>query len=201
MVRNASRLADYTIVTIHAHEGGKDRFVPAKFLVTFAHAMVDAGADVFVGHGPHVLRGIELYRGKPILYSLGDFIFQNETLLRLPPENYERYGLGEDSHVADFNDARYDMDRTGFPARREIWESVIATAQWTKGELTRLELHPISLGFGQPRTVRGRPMLAGSELGGKIIGDLQRLSEPFGTTIDFQDGVGLVHLPSPGTSN
>ncbi|MFQ5790482.1 MAG: CapA family protein [Acidobacteriota bacterium] len=201
VVRNASRLADYTIVTIHAHEGGKDRFVPAKFLVTFAHAMVDAGADVFVGHGPHVLRGIELYRGKPILYSLGDFIFQNETLLRLPPENYERYGLGEDSHVADFNDARYDMDRTGFPARREIWESVIATAQWTKGELTRLELHPISLGFGQPRTVRGRPMLAGSELGGKIIGDLQRLSEPFGTTIDFQDGVGLVHLPSPGTSN
>ena len=56
--------------------------------------MVDAGADMFVGHGPHVLRGVEIYKGKPILYSLGDFIFQNETLLRLPSENYETYDLG-----------------------------------------------------------------------------------------------------------
>ena len=48
--------------------------------------MVDAGADLFVGHGPHVLRGVEIYKGKPIFYSLGDFIFQNETLLRLPSE-------------------------------------------------------------------------------------------------------------------
>ena len=64
MVKNAAGLADYTIVTIHAHEGGKDRFLPADFLVTFARAMVDAGADLFVGHGPHVLRGIELYKGQ-----------------------------------------------------------------------------------------------------------------------------------------
>ena len=58
VVANASRLADYTIVTIHAHEGDGDRFVPAQFLVEFAHAMVDADADIFVGHGPHVVRGI-----------------------------------------------------------------------------------------------------------------------------------------------
>ena len=89
VVRNASHLADLTLVTIHAHEGQVDRLVPAQFLVTFARAMVDAGADVFAGHGPHVLRGVEIYKGKPILYSLGDFIFQNETLLRLPSENYE----------------------------------------------------------------------------------------------------------------
>ena len=92
-VRSAAKQADYTIVTIHAHEGDRNRLVPAQFLVTFARAMVDAGADVFVGHGPHVLRGIEIYKGKPILYSLGDFIFQNETLLRLPSENYASYSL------------------------------------------------------------------------------------------------------------
>ncbi len=46
--------------------------------------MIDAGADVFVGHGPHVLRGIEIYKGKPIFYSLSNFIFQNETVLRMP---------------------------------------------------------------------------------------------------------------------
>jgi hypothetical protein len=36
--------------------------------------VVDAGADAVVGHGPHVLRGIELYRGRPIAYSLGNFL-------------------------------------------------------------------------------------------------------------------------------
>src|SRR5262249_42315661 len=57
-VREARRQADFVVVSIHAHEGKPgNREVPADFLVTFAHAMIDAGADVFVGHGPHVLRG------------------------------------------------------------------------------------------------------------------------------------------------
>jgi poly-gamma-glutamate synthesis protein (capsule biosynthesis protein) len=116
VVRNADRLADYTIVSIHSHESDQDRSVPAQFLVQFARRMIDEGADVFVGHGPHVLRGIEIYKGKPIFYSLADFVFQNETLQRLPQENYQSYALGEDKGLADFNDARYDMDRTGFPA-------------------------------------------------------------------------------------
>ncbi len=200
VVKNASRLADYVIVTIHAHEGNRNLFLPAQFLVTFARAMVDAGADVFVGHGPHVLRGIEIYKGKPILYSLGDFIFQNETLDRLPSENYEPFGLGPSAHVADWNDRRYDLDRQGFPAQREIWESVVARPVWRGKTLAELKLHPITLGFGKPRTVRGRPTLAGAELGKKIIDDLARLSQPFGTRIDFEDGIGVVRLAGAPTN-
>ena len=194
VVKNASRLSDYTIVTIHAHEGDRSRFVPAKFLIVFARAMIDAGADVFVGHGPHVLRGIEIYKGKPIFYSLGDFMFQNETLLRLPYENYESLHLGSDAHVADFNDARYDNDRKGFPATPEIWESVIAVPGWKGGKLHEIKLYPISLGHGKPRTVRGRPLLADPELGKKIIEDLKRLSGPLGTTIDYKDGIGIINI-------
>ncbi len=192
VVKSASRLADYTIVTVHAHEGDASLFRPAQFLVSFAHAMVDAGADVFVGHGPHVLRGIEIYKGKPILYSLGDFIFQNETLLRLPSENYEPFELGRLAHVADFNDRRYDNDRRGFPARREVWESVVAVPRFHGKALAELRLHPITLGFSRPRHVRGRPLLADAELGRKILGDLARLSEPFGTRLELRDGVGVV---------
>ena len=192
VVKNASRLADLTMVTIHAHEGTTDRLVPAQFLVTFAHAMVDAGADLFAGHGPHVLRGVELYKGKPIIYSLGDFIFQNETLLRLPSENYEPYDLGPDAHVADFNDRRYDNDKTGFPADRLIWEAIVAVPRFEGRNLRELALHPITLGFGQSRTVRGRPQLAEGDLGKKILGDIERLSKPFGTTIVNRDGVGYV---------
>jgi poly-gamma-glutamate synthesis protein (capsule biosynthesis protein) len=191
VVRNAAMLADYVIVTIHAHEG-TTRPAPAEFVTTFARAMIDAGADVFVGHGPHYLRGIELYRNKPIFYSLGDFIFQNETLLRLPHENYARYELAEDQHVADFNAARYANDTRGFPVDPEIWESVVAVPRWRGRELVDIQLHPITLGFGEPPAQRGRPRLAGGELGRKIIDDLAERSRPLGTTIEWRDGIGVI---------
>jgi hypothetical protein len=47
---------------------------PRGELRRWAHAVIDAGADAVVGHGPHVLRGIELYRGRPVIYSLGNFL-------------------------------------------------------------------------------------------------------------------------------
>ncbi|MBI2537092.1 MAG: CapA family protein [Gemmatimonadetes bacterium] len=200
VVRNASRLAEFVLVTIHAHERGPTNAEPAEFLTTFARAMVDAGADLFVGHGPHVLRGIELYQGKPIFYSLGDFMFQNETVLRLPDDNYRPYGLDQNAGVADFNDARYARGTRGFPAQREIWESVVAVAKWRGDQLASLELHPITLGFGQPEPVRGRPMLADRELGRKIIGDLIERSRLFGTLIEWRDGVGVVRVDGSSLS-
>jgi capsule synthesis protein PGA_cap len=194
VVRSAAGLADYTIVTIHSHESGRDRTLPADFLITFARAMVDAGADLFVGHGPHVLRGIELYKGKQIFYSLGDFIFENETLLRLPSENYESYDLGADAHVNDFSDARYDRDKSGFPADRLIWEAVVAAPKFRGDQLVELALHPITLGFGKARSVRGRPQFAEGELGQKILGDLVKLSDAMGTKIAVRNGIGYVAL-------
>jgi poly-gamma-glutamate capsule biosynthesis protein CapA/YwtB (metallophosphatase superfamily) len=194
VVRSAATLADQVIVTIHAHEGGKTRLEPAEFLVTFAHAMVDAGADLFVGHGPHVLRGVEVYKGAPILYSLGDFIFQNETLLRYPADNYDEQRLGPEATPDDYLDRRYNFDKSGFPADPLIWESVVAQARYRDGRLAELALHPISLGFGAARHVRGRPQLAPPALAAKILGDLSRLSTPFGTRIDVRDGVGYVTL-------
>lgn len=201
VVTSASRLADYVIVTFHAHEGKPgDRSTPADFIVTFARAVVDAGADVVVGHGPHVLRGVEVYKGKPILYSVGDFVFQNETLLRLPAENYEGLSLGSEAQVADFNARRYNNDKSGFPADREIWEAVTATVRWDGDRLASLDLHPITLGFGQAAHVRGRPMLAQGDLAKKIVDDLIARSKPFGTTIAFENGIGRVALPAAATT-
>jgi Bacterial capsule synthesis protein PGA_cap len=200
VVKNAAGLADYTIVTIHAHEGGRERTLPADFLVTFARAMVDAGADLFVGHGPHVLRGIEIYKGKPILYSLGDFIFQNETLLRLPSENYEGQNLDATAGVNDFNDARFNFDKSGFPADRMIWEAVVAMPKFRGDRLIELALHPITLGFGKARSERGRPQFADGELGAKILGDITKLSAEMGTKVTVRDGIGYVAL-SQSTSS
>ena len=195
VVKSAATLADHVIVTIHAHESGRAGITePAQFLPTFAHAMIDAGADLFVGHGPHVLRGIELYKGKAILYSLGDFIFQNETLLRYPSDNYEEQTLGAGAQPNDYLNRRYNFDKSGFPADRLIWESVVAMPRFDGDRLVELALHPIGLGFGAARQVRGRPMLADAPLAAKILDDLTRLSTPFGTRITVRDGVGYVVL-------
>ena len=198
MVRNASRQADYTIINSHTHEGGADRYAPPEFFVTFSRAMIDAGADVVTASGPHVLRGIEIYKGKPIFYGLGDFIFQNETLLRQPPENYEPLGMKPESGagVGDFNDRRSNNDTTGFPADPYIWESVVAVPRFVGKRMTELKLYPISLGYKKPRPQRGWPMLAEPELSRKIIDDLKKFSAPFGTNIEFRDGVGIVAVGS-----
>jgi poly-gamma-glutamate capsule biosynthesis protein CapA/YwtB (metallophosphatase superfamily) len=84
LVRRAAKRADVVVVTMHAGaEGTRHAHVRPgmeSFLgeargdpVRFAHAVVGAGADLVVGHGPHVLRGIEWYRGRLIAYSLGNF--------------------------------------------------------------------------------------------------------------------------------
>jgi len=196
VVNNASRLADYMLVSLHAHEGAGPATVPAEFLVTFAHAMIDAGADLVVGHGPHMLRGIEIYRGKPIFYSLGDFMYQTETTLRHPYERYAQAGLDETKGAADYYDATTSSGTRGFPATREVWESVIAMPTFRGRELVGIELHPITLGFGQPRSVRGRPMLADREMGRKIINDLIERSAPFGTVVEWreEERIGVVRL-------
>src|SRR5215207_3655053 len=84
LVREAARKAEIVIVTFHGGAEGSDKtHVPQGSeyflgenrgdLRRFSKAVIDAGADVVIGHGPHVLRGMEVYSGRLIAYSLGNF--------------------------------------------------------------------------------------------------------------------------------
>jgi poly-gamma-glutamate capsule biosynthesis protein CapA/YwtB (metallophosphatase superfamily) len=200
VVRSAASLADIVIVSLHCHESGATRSVPADFIPIFARAVVDAGADVFVGHGPHVLRGIEIYKGKPIFYSLSNFIFQNETLLRMPSDSYEQYALDDDAaQPGDYLDARYDKDRRSFPADREYWDSVTAVTKWDGSTFVELELHPITLGYQTSRAERGRPKLASPADATRILEMMVARSKPFGATVTVSNGVGYVR-PTPSSA-
>jgi poly-gamma-glutamate synthesis protein (capsule biosynthesis protein) len=64
--------ADFIIMAVHW--GGNWGYEPPPSHRVFAHAMIEAGADLIFGHSPHVFRGIEVYQGRPIIYSAGDFI-------------------------------------------------------------------------------------------------------------------------------
>lgn len=192
VVKSAAALADIVIVSLHCHEAGAERSVPADFIPIFARAVIDAGADVFVGHGPHVLRGVEIYKGKPIFYSMANFIFQNETVLRMPEDSYEEYSLSGDAQPADYLDARYDKDRRSFPADREYWDSIVALTKWEGGKFVSAELHPITLGFQQPRSQRGRPKLASGADAARILEMMTVRSRAFGATVTVKNGIGVV---------
>ena len=192
VVKSASALADIVIVSLHCHESGANRSVPADFIPIFARAVIDAGADVFVGHGPHVLRGIEIYKDKPIFYSLSNFIFQNETLLRMPADSYEQYDLDDAAQPSDYLDARYDKDRRSFPADREYWDSVAVVTKWDRSKFVEAELHPITLGYQTPRSERGRPRLAPPADAARILETMVARSKAFGATVRVRDGVGIV---------
>ncbi|MEI7884993.1 MAG: CapA family protein [Clostridia bacterium] len=76
---NAKGKVDILIVSLHW--GTEYTYDIATEQVETAHGIIDAGADMLIGHHTHRFQGIELYRGKPIFYSLGNFIFdQNEPL-------------------------------------------------------------------------------------------------------------------------
>ena len=62
------------------------------------------------------------------------------------------------------------------------------------GELFAVELHPITLGHGLDRPQRGRPLLATGELARKIIEETREYSEPWGTEITFEGGIGVIRF-------
>ncbi|HXG43171.1 MAG TPA: CapA family protein [Gemmatimonadales bacterium] len=84
VVDSIRRYVDLLVVTFHGGREGAEAIrvprgpetmagEPRGDLRRWTHAVIDAGADAVVGHGPHVLRGVEFYRGKPVFYSLGNF--------------------------------------------------------------------------------------------------------------------------------
>lgn len=78
-IKEASKECD--ILTLIPHWGVEYAQVPSDWQRELAHDMIDAGADIVVGHHSHVLQGIEFYKDKPILYSIGNFIFlKNDDL-------------------------------------------------------------------------------------------------------------------------
>lgn len=107
--------------------------------------MIDAAADVVVGHGPHVLRGIEVYKGRPIFYSLANFIFEND----LSPQTAMSFWAWKATHcqVTKVRLLRLDFPRSGCPAplanRSHNLAGISALAQFIYGWMETIETLPI----------------------------------------------------------
>lgn len=191
-IRAARENADCVLVSIHSHEfDGRDDLPPAEFLRIFAHRCLDAGADAILGHGPHELRGIEIYKGKPIFYSLGNFVFQTETVSVQPADAYENKGLDKNSTVEMLMDHRSQNGTRGYCVQENIWRSVMAGFTFEDGKISDIRLYPITLDMHLPRKEMGCPRLAEDD---SVLRYLQTLCEPFGTKLHIEDGVATVIL-------
>ncbi|HEY6254165.1 MAG TPA: CapA family protein [Xanthobacteraceae bacterium] len=200
-IAEARRQADWVVVSFHSHDFAQSNLIsaktridlhaPADFIPAFAHAAIDAGADVFAGHGSHTPLGIEIYKDKPIFYSLGSLVLENETVPVFPAEAYARFDLGHEATPADFLDARTDNGRKGHVAHAEFWENIAATCRFAAGKLAEVAIHPLDQGFGRPRAQRGRPVLADALMAARIIERVRRLSQPYGVAVENHDGIGI----------
>lgn len=183
-VRQGSQHADLLVVSMHAHEEGPDTATPPTYLQAFARGAIDAGAGAFIGHGVHRLWPVELYRGRPICYGIGNFVFSDvqepvhEAMHRFARPRLPDAIAPEAATDADVNAAAmgpyFDDDR--------YFESVIAEVSMQAGEL-RTSLHALDLRRGERLTTRGLPRPASPERAEEIFKRLDAMSEAFGTAV------------------
>jgi poly-gamma-glutamate synthesis protein (capsule biosynthesis protein) len=210
-IRNAKADADILIVHVHNHEwdtvSGSLR-VPPAFMTKFARSAVDAGADVVVAQGSHApIRGIELYNGKPIFYDPGDFFLMTSSIPHHAREYYSRHSAGltvpiEHALPVDGNKALHAYARPLTPAGGYFgdWEpcGAVVTLDYQRGRLAGIELQPFTREplVGEraafPAVLSGLPMKPDTEHAHDILRKFAALSEPFGTSIRIDGGVGFI---------
>ena len=204
-IRDARRSADVVLVHLHNHEWDtiQGLGVPSQFARTFAQQAVDAGADVFIGQGSHSsLRGIQMYKNKPIFYDPGDFIRMSSSVTKLPSDSYwnPRYGAQLQRWEATPADA-FDVRKAqpgmlnppgGIPG--PVKGAVIAVVALNEDySLNEIKLYPVIHTYG-PRPKFGIPLVADADSAKTIIDYMGKLSAPFNTAIEFKDGIGLVRI-------
>lgn len=191
-IREALYFADYVIISMHSHQlKGSDKTEPDYFYEEFAHRCIDAGAHAVVGHGPHLLRPIEIYKNCPIFYSLGDFIIQLENIRKAPADMYEKQKLDGNCRMDELFDKRNCHATRGLCYEKVMFESVVPYWEAEDGKLTKLILMPVELNFGKSRSMGGWPR---PKFDDGIIERLAEMSEPYGTKIEIVDGFGVVRL-------
>lgn len=195
-IREARSKAQFVVFTIHAHETAGNDDVPgpadyepmvlhkaneapspddphpAPFEVELFHAAIDAGADVVVRTGPHVINGIEIYKGKPIFYSLGSLFFD--------------FG-GRHSYTTPAG------EKLTFPD--EWFETIVPVSTFKDGKVSEIRLYPMTIDSSSP-AMSGIPHLADASHARSILDRLKAQSALYGTEVRIEGNVGIIRSAS-----
>ena len=201
-IRKARKYSDFVFVTIHNHikqRPGENYFDDtiehiSSFVEDFSRQAVDAGADAVLGTGTHTMNGIEVYKGCPIFYGLGNFIAQNYQSNPKPYDWYEARGLINVENPDDQPSSLYpDLDEEAARrSTRRLSSSVVAKIEYVEGKATQLTLYPIDI----PRLENqdGRPLLATGESAKEILTRIAGLSSDYGTVIKIDGEKGVIEF-------
>lgn len=169
-VRDAARKAGFVIVYQHNHFWGKatgvaapphretrvNRFDTPEWLVAWTHELIDAGASLYVAHGDPALHGVEIYKGRPILYGLGNYIFNSEQSPDVygPLAYYSAVAYCEfvDGKLAElrFRPLVLSLDETA-----DVPRGIPYLAQGGEGSAVLERLAQISRAYGTEMTIEG----------------------------------------------
>lgn len=205
-MRQGKQYADFMMFSMHVHQNryafqaySNDNY-PTQYLIDLARDMVDNGMDMYIGHGNHTMQGIEIYKGRPIFYNLGNM-------------SVHRWGY---DHF-DFS-ATPTWPRTTMEAGEESsqWlqgpanqRAYIAQVRYEDGVLEEITIYPVDLGGApgpdrRPWSRTDVPMTPSPELARDILTEIQTYSEPFGTEISIETDeigrvVGVIRIPQSAT--
>lgn len=201
-IRDAANRAEVVLLSLHAHEGTEENWYsprPAPFIEDFARRAIDAGATAVIGHGPHMLRGIEFYKGKPIFYSLGSLLMEFEAgMQKMTPEMYETYGFTKDSLPSHLHMSRARNEAgeaIGFYSDARFSKSCLALLDIDDDGEVSVRLLPLDLDLNRKRpSERGLPASATPELGREIAADMAAMSEAYGTRVTYNEADGLIDV-------
>ena len=191
-ITEAKFMADYVIVSTHNHEiygTRKDNVDPVS--IEFAHNCIDAGADAVIGTGPHLLRPMEIYKGKPVFFCLGDFINQLETIQRAPDGMFAKQKLNGNCRLDELFNSRSANGTRGLSYDRVMFEAVVPYWEVENGELVKLTFLPVEEMFGLPRSRHGWPQ---KNTTSNIIERFAEMSKPYGMDIKIENGIGVAVL-------
>lgn len=180
-IYEASLQADYIMVSLHSHQMGEaEKEDPADFAKEFARYCIDNGANAVVGHGPHLLRPIEIYKNCPIFYSLGDFVLQLYNIEYAPEDFFEQYGLDSKTTVHELLKKRSKDFTIGLMTDKRMFQSVIPFWETENGKLKSLKLYPIRLAMTGNKSEIGLPRL---EKDAEFMSDFIKRCEGYGTKL------------------
>ena len=190
-VKAAVNDADHTVVYVHSHETkGASDFVPDIFAETFARSCIDWGAEAVVFSGTHQIKGVEIYRGKPIYYSIANFFFRAYDMDEYPYEWYDLYQMDPKLTVQEAENIRSKNGTRGLTVQPYAFRSIVPVIDWDdEGNITRIAVQPISLGF-RDKESRGFPRPANEEDAAALLAQLKATCEPYGTEVSVsEDGL------------
>lgn len=192
-VRAARQRAEVVIVSVHSHEPTNDSDEPADFLRQFAHDAVDAGAQLIVGHGPHRVRGVEIYKRAAIFYSLGNFLYQTDGLDFRAADQFD---AGSNLYTAALGTSADAPSPFSQLDRDSWWEGALVVATAVAGTISQVRVYPVTLKGPDQLARNGLPQLAAGVEADTILRRFSALSKQLGTTVE---GISrpFLELPIP----